>query len=104
MSRLHRSTIRSGSAVCLVLGLAIATDLLLPDASLAGQATAPCAASRQLSATADPASAAAAPMTGLLLAQANPAQAQPVGAEVGEPACTYDPVVPRKPQIIRGLW
>ncbi|MEI6029699.1 MAG: hypothetical protein WCQ20_00870 [Synechococcaceae cyanobacterium ELA739] len=102
MSSLHRSTIRSGSAVCLVLGLAISTDLLLPDASLAGQAAAPCAASRQLPTTPPPPSAAAAPMTGLLLAQANPAQ--PVGAEVGEPACTYDPVVPRKPQIIRGLW
>jgi hypothetical protein len=40
-------------------------------------------------------------MTGLLLAQASN---QPMGAEVGEPACTYDPAVPTKPEIIRGLW
>ncbi len=101
MSRLLCSPLPSGSAVCLLLGLAISTELLLPDASLAGQAGAPCNASRQLPATADVQTSRPAPMTGLLLAQATN---QPVGAEVGEPACTYDPVVPRKPQIIRGLW
>ncbi|MCX5948015.1 MAG: hypothetical protein NTY67_07485 [Cyanobacteria bacterium] len=39
------------------------------------------------------------------LSQALPSnQSQPVGAELGEPACTYDPVLPPKCQIIRGLW
>ncbi len=103
MFSLPSTTLRYGSAAWLIVGLTACADLALPSASFAGQPTvSPC----QISAPAFPVTAAridaGTPSTSLLLAQALPNQ--PVGAELGEPACTYDPPLPPKPPIIRGLW
>lgn len=101
MFSLPLSTLRSSSAAWLILGLAASTELALSPASFAGQpGHSPC---QPAAAASSPvAEAAASPSTDLLLAQALPTQ--PIGVELGEPACTYDPVVPSKPQLIRGLW
>ena len=105
MTQLLPPSLRSASAVGLLLGLAIGADLVLTASSRAGQvAASPCSKLVAVVPVAA-ASQAASPMNGSLLAQALPSnQSQPVGAELGEPACTYDPVVPPKRQIIRGLW
>jgi hypothetical protein len=110
MFSLTSSHLRSASGTCLILGLAACTDLglllVLPSPSFAGQPNvSPCQKSPLVSAAADVQSSVEGVSTnGLLLAQAQPMPSQPVGAELGEPACTYDPVVPAAPPIIRGLW
>ncbi len=95
-------TLRSGSVALLILGLAASTDLALSSTAFAGPSSVtPCPAA---AATASPVAAAARTSANdVLLAQALPSN-QPVGVEMGEPACTYDPIVPARPQIIRGLW
>ena len=102
MFSLSSSTLRPGSFAWLILGLAASTDLALSSAALAGPPSmAPCPAAA--AAPSPVAAAAGTSANDVLLAQALPNN-QPVGVEMGEPACTYDPIVPARPQIIRGLW
>ena len=101
MFSLPLSTLRPSSAAWLILGLAASADLVLSPASFAAQPnSSPC--QKAAAASSPVAAAAGSPSTDLLLAQALPSQ--PIGVELGEPACTYDPVVPAQPQLIRGLW
>ncbi len=108
MFSLTPSTLRCGSAACLIFGLAVGGESALPGASVAGQASVPPCQQSQLVASATSAQAqtgrgaATSTLSGSLLAQALPSQ--PAGPEVGEPACTYDPPLPAKRRIIRGLW
>ena len=101
MFSLPLSTLLSSPAAWLILALAASTDRVLSPASFAAPPSpSPCQAAA--AASSPVAAAAGSPSTDLLLAQALPSQ--PIGVELGEPACTYDPVVPSKPQLIRGLW
>lgn len=110
MFSLSLSIRRCGSAACLIFGLTAAGELLLPGASLAGQpSVSPCQQSMPLGTAASAgtqAGSGAASATfndsGSWLAQALPSQ--PTGPDMGEPVCTYDPPLPAKRQVIRGLW
>ncbi len=103
MCSLLASPLRSCSAAGLILGLVAGGDLVLPGVSFAGQPNVnPCQKSVLASPAAEARPVAGSSSTGLLLAQALPSQ--PAGPEVGEPACTYDPILPAPRKIIRGLW
>ena len=108
MFSLTPSNLRCASAACLILGLAAGGESALPGVSVAGQASAPPCQQSLLVASVASAQvqtglgAATSTASGSLQAQALPSQ--PAAPEVGEPACTYDPLLPATRKIIRGLW